>query len=183
MNFELIPAAYVAQELSKKITVASFDPENEWFFFDGAFNFATNIEISVNTWLHENFVAVYNKEIVAYFEGIWSRPLDIISGFRTINFSKKYSRIFILALFKYLDYLFVNRGCRVLNWTVALQNCYAMKQYERFVADYCGHRVGIRHHTQKSYTGKISDSYLYEITQEEYLEWKARGFRKRLVDA
>jgi len=89
MGIELIPAAYVAQDLSRKIMAATLDVENEWFFYDGAFNFTANIETSVNTWLHENFVAVYNGEIFAYFEGIWTRPLDIISGFRTINFKKK----------------------------------------------------------------------------------------------
>jgi hypothetical protein len=179
MSITLVPAAYAAQELSKKITVAAQDMENEWFFFDGAFNFTVNLETSVNTWLHENYIAVYNNEIIAYFEGVWSRPLDIISGFRTINFNPKYSRIFIRALFMYFDILFVNRGCKVLNWTVALQNEYAMKQYDRFVDTFCGHRVGIRHYAQKSYTGKISDSCLYEITQEEYDDWKQRGFKKR----
>ncbi len=179
MGIDLIPAAYAAQELSKKISAASLDPENEWFFFDGAFNATVNLETSVNTWLHENYIAVYNNEIIAYFEGIWNRPLDIISGFRTINFSKKYKRLFVALLFKYLEHLFVNRGCEVFNWTVALQNEHAMKQYDRFVKEYCGHKVGIRHHAQKSYTGKISDSCLYEITKDEYYEWKQRGYKKR----
>jgi hypothetical protein len=179
MDFELIPATFVASELMRKISIATFDVENEWFFFDGAFNSVSCLETGINTWLHENFVAVYNKEIIGYFEGLWSRPLDIIAGFRTINFTKKYSRIFTLSLFKYFDYLFVNRGCMAFNWTVALLNEHALKQYERFVRDYCGHRVGLRHQAQKSYTGKASDIYLYEITQEEYLEWKARNFKKR----
>ena len=33
--------------------------ENEWFFYDDAFN-TTTLESGCNTWLHENFVAVYN---------------------------------------------------------------------------------------------------------------------------
>jgi hypothetical protein len=41
MGVELVPVAYVALELSKKITTAAFDVENEWFFFDGAYNFST----------------------------------------------------------------------------------------------------------------------------------------------
>lgn len=32
MQFELIPAACVASELMRKITLATFDHENEWFF-------------------------------------------------------------------------------------------------------------------------------------------------------
>jgi hypothetical protein len=179
MSVELIPAAYAAQELSKMITTAALDPENEWFFFDGAYNFSTNIETTVNTWIHENYIAVYNKEIIAYFEGIWSRPLDVITGFRTINFSKKYKRLFVATIFKYFEHVFINRGCEALNWTVAIQNEAAMKQYDRFVKDYCGHKVGIRHHAQKSYTGKVSDSCLYEITKDEFYEWKQREYKKR----
>jgi len=178
MEFTLVPAAYVAQELSRKVTAATFDIENEWFFFDGAFNVSMNIETSVNTWLHENFVVVCDKEIIAYFEGHWDRPLDIISGFRCINFSKKHSKVFVETILQYIDYLFTNRGCKAINWIVALQNEHAMKQYDRFVKSYCGRRVGMRHHAQKSYTGKISDVCLYEITQEEYLEYKRRGYTK-----
>jgi hypothetical protein len=79
----------------------------------------------------------------------------------------------------YLDYLFVNRGCQVFNWTAAFQNEHAIKQYERFIKDYCGHKVGIRHYAQKSYTGKVSDINLYEITRREYFNWKGRNFRKK----
>jgi hypothetical protein len=74
--------------------------------------------------------------------------------------------------------LFVNRGCQAFNWTVALQNEHALKQYERFIQDYAGHKVGIRHHAQKSYAGKISDINLYELTHDEYFDWKGRNFAK-----
>jgi len=179
MSFEFIPAAYVAHDLGKKIMTATFDIENEWFFFDGAFNYSTNIQTSVNTWSNENFVAVYNDEIIAYFEGVWSRPLDIISSFRTINFNKKYSNLFALAFLRYLEHLFVNRNCNAFGWCVALQNERAAKQSARFTRDYCGHYVGLRHHSQKSYAGKISDVNMYEITQEEFFDWKNRRYKKR----
>jgi hypothetical protein len=131
-----------------------------------------------NTWLHEYFVAVSGgKEIFAYFEGQWQRPMDIINGFRTINFNPDIAGMFIRALFAYFDYLFVNRGCQAFNWTVAVQNAYALKQYDRFVRGHCGHRVGIRHYAQKSSTGRISDIILYEMTREEYFGWKQKNFR------
>jgi hypothetical protein len=96
-----------------------------------------------------------------------------------IHFGARYSRIAVKAFFTYLDYLFVNRGCQVFNWTVALQNEHALEQYQRFITNYCGHKVGTRRHAQKSYTGKISDINLYEITRGEYFDWKNRGFRKK----
>jgi hypothetical protein len=85
----------------------------------------------------------------------------------------------VKAFFTYLNYLFVNRGCMAFNWTVSHQKIHAMVQYERFVKDYCGHKVGTRHSAQKSYTGKISDINLYEIVRDEYFEWQERNYRKR----
>lgn len=104
--------------------------------------------------------------------------MDIITGFRMIHFGVKYSVMTAKAALSYLDYLFENRGCKAFNWTVAHQNKTAMVQYERFVEESCGHKVGIRHHAQKSYTGKISDITLYEITYEEYFNWKNGCLRK-----
>jgi hypothetical protein len=177
----LEPAAAFIQPLNHLIMKATFDPANEWFFYDGAHSAASVLESGMsNTWLHENFVAVSeNKEIITYFEGQWQRPMDIISGFRAINFQPDPAGLAVRTLFTYFDYLFVNRGCQVFNWTVALQNVHALKQYERFIRYYCGHKVGIRHHAQKSYTGKISDINLYELTREEYFNWKERNFRSR----
>jgi hypothetical protein len=171
---ELVPASFCLSELAKKIMAATLNVENEWFFADGAFNTSTSFEqpYACNTWLYERYVAVYNREIVAYFDGLWSRPIDIIASFRAINFNPKFGHLFAVSVFKYLDYLFVNRGCMAFNWTVALQNKHALQQYERFITNYCGRRVGMRSHAQKSYTGRISDIYLYELTREDYFEWK-----------
>jgi hypothetical protein len=181
MTFTLEPAAAYAQQLNYLIMKATFEPANEWFFYDGAHSGANVLEQNMsNTWLHECFVAVSEKqELFAYFEGQWQRPMDIINGFRTINFKPDAAGMFIRALFAYFDYIFVNRGCQVFNWTVAFQNEYALRQYERFINQHCGHRVGTRHYAQKSYTGKTSDINLYEITREEYFDWKGRNYRHR----
>jgi len=182
--FTLEPAVAYAPQLNTAIMNATLDTENEWFFYDGAHNGGNFLEINMsNTWLHENMIAKNNKqEIFAYFEGQWLRPMDIITGFRMIHFGKNNSVMIVKALFCYLEYLFVNRGCHAFNWMVALQNESALKQYERFIQDYCGHKVGTRHYAQKSYTGKISDINLYEITRFEYFEWKERLFSKRPRD-
>jgi hypothetical protein len=178
MSLELVPSSFCVNELTKKIMAATLDVENEWFFGDGAFNTATSFESvgACNTWLYERYVALYNKEIIACFDGMWSRPVDIIT-----NFNRKYGRLFAVSCLKYLDYLFVNRGCMAFNWSVALQNKHALSQYERFVTHYCGHRVGLRTHAQKSYTGKISDIYLYEISRDEYFAWKSRTSQKPVI--
>jgi len=179
--FTLEPAAAYASQLNYLIMKATQDIANEWFFYDGAHNGSSSLEQNMsNTWLHENIVMLSsNQEIIAYFEGQWFRPIDIITGFRMIHFGKKYSFMLVKAFLSYLDYLFVNRGCQAFNWMVALENENALIQYERFIRDYCGHNVGIRHYAQKSYTGKISDINLYEITRVEYFNWKEHSFAKR----
>jgi len=181
LTFTLEPAASYAQQLNYLIMKATLDVANEWFFYDGAHNGAHALELNMsNTWLYENMVAISgDQKLFAYFEGQWTRPMDIINGFRMIHFGGKYPLLFAKAFFSYLDYLFVNRGCQAFNWMVALQNVYALDQYERFIKNYCGHKVGVRHYAQKSYTGKISDINLYEITAREYYEWKERLFTKR----
>jgi RimJ/RimL family protein N-acetyltransferase len=172
MSYSLEPAFIVERELSRLLIKASIDSANQWFFVDGAFTANVILEQSPNTWLHENFVVLCGKEIVAYFEGTWNRPLDIISGFRFILLDKTKARSVSKAFFQYLDYLFVLRGCKVFNWTVAEKNVHAYKIYEKFIKRYCGHRVGKRTHAQKGYTGEVSDSFLYELTRDEYFTWK-----------
>lgn len=151
MALELIPASFCLTELTKKIMLATLDTRNEWFFADGAFNTATSFDQpgACNTWLYERYAVLYNKEIIAYFDGMWSRPVDIIASFRAINFNPKYGRLFVVSILKYLDYLFVNRGCMAFNWSVALQNQHALQQYERFIKNYCGRKIGMRTHAQK----------------------------------
>ena len=181
MTFTLEPAAAYSSQLNYLIMKATLDTANEWFFYDGAHNGINSLEQNMsNTWLYENFAAVSGDNVLfAYLEGQWLRPMDIITGFRMIHFGGKYNYMMTKALFSYLDYLFINRGCNAFNWMVALQNKSALVQYERFVEKYCGHKVGIRHYAQKSYTGKISDIILYEITMEEFFKWKNRNFGRK----
>lgn len=112
MTFNLEPAAYFAPQLNRKIIAASFDATSEWFFFDGASNSTSLDQNGCNTQMYEKFVAVTKGEIFAYFEGIWTRPLVIITSFRLINFNKEHPYTSVIAFFEYLDYLFV---CHSMN--------------------------------------------------------------------
>lgn len=105
--------------------------------------------------------------------------MDIIAGFRFILFEKDKTIILGKAFFEYLDYLFVKRGCNAFNWIVAEKNEHAYRLYEKFTKNYMGHKIGKRHFGQKSYSGIVSDIYLYEITKDEYFEWKKENKRKK----
>lgn len=172
MSYKLEPAFAVAPGLSRKLVLAGMDLENQWFFSDGSFSENGIIEHHPNTWINENFVVLDEEGIIAYFCAQWSRPLDTITGFRLILFEKNKSRMATKAFFEYLDYLFTKRGCNAFNWCVAEKNEHAYKLYEKFVNKYMGHKIGKRHFGQKSYTGVVSDIYLYEITKDEYFAWK-----------
>lgn len=173
MSYKLEPAFAVAPGLTRKLVLAGMKEENQWFFSDGAFSENGIIEHQPNTWNNENFVVLDDDGIIAFFCATWNRPLDIISGFRLILFDKKKGNTVTKAFFEYLDYLFTKRGCNAFNWTVAEKNEHAYKLYEKFINKYMGHKVGKRFFGQKSYTGIISDIYLYEITKDEYFQWKS----------
>lgn len=172
MSYKLEPAFAVAPGLTRKLVLAGKDLENQWFFTDGAFTETGIIEHQPNTWINENFVVLDEEGIIAYFCATWSRPLDIISGFRLILFEKEKVVIAVKAFFEYLEYLFIKRGCKAFNWIVAEKNEHAYNLYEKFIKKYMGHKIGKRHFGQKSYTGIVSDIYLYEITRKEYFNWK-----------
>ena len=168
----LEPAYTVYPGLIRKLTLAGMNPKYQWFFSDGAFTPESIVSPTINSWSSEDFVVIDDNGIIAFFSAKWVRPLDILNSLRIILFDENKSIIATNAFFEYLDYIFKARGCNALNWIVAEKNEHAYKLYERFIKKYCGHRVGKRHYGQKSYTGEISDVILYEITKEEYFDWK-----------
>ena len=172
MAYSIEPAYLVQNELTRLIIKAGTDPVNKWFFTDGAFTPDSQLERTPNTWMHENFVVIENKQVLAYFEAFWNKPLNIITSFRMIFFEKDKANTIVKALFQYFEYLFISRGCKAFNWIVAGKNYHAHRIYEKFIKKYFGHKVGMRHNGQMAYNGEISDVYLYEITQEEYMKWK-----------
>lgn len=175
MTYSIEPAYTVKNELSRMIMKAGTEKENKWFFTDGAFNADAQLESSPNTWCHENFVVIYNKKIVAYFESPWNKVLNIINGFRFILFDKSKSIVVARAFFQYLDYLFIVRGAKSIFWIVAEKNEHAYKLYEKFTQKYCGHKIGKKHYGQMGYDGEVSDVCMYELTKEEFLIWKNRN--------
>ena len=171
-DYKIEPAFTVYTGLIRKLTIAGMNPKYQWFFSDGAFTPETIVTPSENSWTSEDFVVIDDNGIIAFFSAKWIRPLDILTNLRIILFDENKTIAATKAFFEYLDYLFIARGCKALNWIVAVKNEHAYKLYEKFINKYCGHRVGKRHYGQKSYTGDISDVILYEITNEEYFLWK-----------
>lgn len=172
MSFKIEPAYVVYNELIQKIMFASLEEKNKWFFSDGAFTPENIITPTLNNWINEEFAFLDNNEIVAFISARWVRPLDVIHSVRLIVFNEKKFRILVKGVFWFFDYLFTKRGCNAVNWVVALKNIHAYTIYEKFITNYFGHRIGIKHYGQKSYSGEISDIILYEVTKEEYLLWK-----------
>ena len=178
-HFKIEPASSVYPGLIRKITLAGMNPKYQWFFSDGAFTPDSIVQTTTNSWISEDFVVLDDEGIIAFFSAKWVRPLDILNSLRIILFEESKSLIATKAFFEYLDYLFAGRGCNALNWIVAEKNEHAYRLYEKFTKNYMGHKIGKRHFGQKSYSGIVSDIYLYEITKDEYFEWKKENKRKK----
>lgn len=174
MSCRLEPAFTVAVGLSRKLVLAGMDDKNQWFFSDGGYSENLMLEHQPNTNIFENFVVLDDSGIVAYFNAMWNKSLNIIVSFRLILFEANKCVSAMKCFFEYLDYLFINRGCKSFNWIVAEKNEYALALYQKFIKKQLGHLVGKRHYGQKSYTGEISDIYLFEITDKEFFYWKNR---------
>ena len=103
MAYSIEPAYLVQNELTRLIIKAGTDPVNKWFFTDGAFTPDSQLERTPNTWMHENFVVIENKQVLAYFEAFWNKPLNIITSFRMIFFEKDKANTIVKALFQYAE--------------------------------------------------------------------------------
>ena len=108
MAYSLEHAYYVQHELSRLIIKSGTNPANKCFFTDGAFVANSQLERTANTWNHDDFVVICEKEILAYFEATWNKSLNIITSFRLIIFNsqkartatKAFSKITIFSVFK-----------------------------------------------------------------------------------
>ena len=173
--YSIEPAYLVYNELVNKLMEASRRKENQWFFTSAAFSPESCLDLTADTGKHENFVVIERKEIIAYFTACWDKALNVLDGFSIIFFNENKSLVATKALFQYLDYVFIVRGCNVLSWLVAEKNEKALNIYRRFVKHYCGREIGKKTRGQKGYSGEISDIIFFEITKEQYINCKNRG--------
>ncbi len=175
MSYSLEPAYAVRNKLVRALLKAGTNPENQWFFTDGAFIPDQMIEYQPNTYQKDDFAVISDNKIIAFFSAQWNKQLQIIVGFRIICLNSSKSMEMSKAIFTYFDYLFVARGCKVLNFLVADKNVHAKNIYDKFTTKYFGHVTGHRTRGQMSYTGEISDVTTYEVTCDEYFAWKNRN--------
>ena len=66
--YSIEPSFTVNNELARLILKAGTMHENKCFFTDGAFVANSQLERTANTWNHDDFVVICEKEILAYFE-------------------------------------------------------------------------------------------------------------------
>ena len=170
MALSLQPAYLFWPKLARLLFKASVNLENKWFFIESGFNLQSLDRIG-NFSLSENFVVMDDDKIVAYIEGFWKSSLKVLEHFRFILFDKSYSMNFMSILFKYIDYLFLTRGCDVFNWSVAKKNVHALKLYNTITKCCGGRQIGQYTRILRSYDGEISDSILFELTKEDYLRY------------
>ena len=161
-------------DLARLLLKCSTDLKNQWFFTDGTFNMEIELERAPNTWLHENFIVGDGNKIIGYFTANWRRPLDIIENLRIISFSDDNPLYIAKAFMEYLDYLFMNRGCKSVNWIVPMNDVYLSRISNKFIKRKCGNLTGIKTSYTISYSGEVSDAMLFELSLEQYMLGKTK---------
>ena len=171
MAYSIEPSYVLADGICKELANASTKINNKWYFSGTGFN-ASNIDRNGDFSATENFAIVSDKKIIAYIESRWLRSLKVLVDFNIILFDDSKKISFVDAVLSYFEYVFISRGCDVITFDVADKNVPLVNLCSKFSSKYFGHKCGIKTRNIKSINDEVSNAILYEITKEEYLEWK-----------
>ena len=102
MSYSLESVYLVRNELIRLIMKAGTKKENKWFFTNSSFLPEEQIERIPNTWNNDNYVVVCDTKIVAYFEAIWNKVLNVVVSFRNLllilDFSTRVFSLFVKSV-------------------------------------------------------------------------------------
>ncbi len=171
MAYSIEPSYVLADGICKELANASTKINNKWYFSGTGFN-ASNIDRNGDFSVTENFAIVSDKKIIAYIESRWLRSIKVLVDFKIILFDDTKKISFVDAVLSYFEYVFISRGCDVITFDVAEKNSSLVKLCSKLSSKYFGHKCGVKTRNLKSLNGEISDAILYEITKEEYFNWK-----------
>lgn len=162
-------------KLARLLFKASTQEKNTWYFQNHDLIIEKELEHDANTCAYERQIIAKNDSILGYISAEWKRPVDIIDNFRVINFTNSNSIYLIKGVLGFIDYLFMERGCKVINFSIPEKSDYLKKITKHFIMNFMGHQIGLKHYSIISYSGIISDEILCEITYEDYFNWKNKN--------
>jgi hypothetical protein len=163
------------EELKIKLIDTWYDEKYKYYYMGGGHKPYCPAE---NDWGAREFVSLdKNGKILGYISYTINRNVNSIYEFGAINFSDD-KFIFGIDLFKVIDNIFCQFGHQKLEWDVVCGNPIE-ESYDEAVAKIGGRIVGIKKRAVKLADGKLYDKKMYEILQEDYLEYKKKHKKER----
>lgn len=110
--------------------------------------------------------------VIGFFEAFIERDTYKISAVSAINF-KDINITFSKDFYQFMSELFVKHKFRKIEWFVVVGNP-AEKLYDKIIAKYGGHIVGVKHETRKTADGILRDEKDYEIFKSDFDAYMTR---------
>lgn len=160
-------------ELKKVDRENWLNPAMKWYSTGG---FNREIEVSREDWNMIQMVSVDEEgHVHGYFHVNVYEAESSLVDLGVVNYGKKCDPMFALDFYRFLCYLFLERGFRRLEWTVVIGNPIE-KMYDRFCKKAGGRIVGTRRKAVMLMNREFADEKIYEIFHDDVLAYlNAKG--------
>lgn len=159
------------EELRRKFYDIWYDPEYQYYFGTQC---RKPLEFSSSYTADKDLVSVDSTgSIVGYISYGINVETKVAYQFGCINFTKSNYQLFASDIMQAIDDIFCKFGCNVMEFNVIIGNK-AEKHYDRLVKRLNGTILCQRHNRAVDLSGNLHDDKLYEITKEQYMNYKNR---------
>lgn len=151
------------EELKRVDRQAWLNPDMKWYY-NSAWN--KEIEVSTDDWNYIQMVSADDDgNVLGYFHVAVDEIPGNLQNLGVINYGNKCNYTFASDFYRFLYYLFIERGFQRLEWSVTIGNPIE-KMYDRFCKKVGGNIVGITHKSAVLMNRQLVDEKIYEVFQE-----------------
>lgn len=167
----LLNAKGYQNELQDLLYEVWYDPKYQ-YYFTSPYRYSVNLdETAYLPEITRDFISVNSEgKIVGYICYIVDSATKLAYNFGAINFTDD-GFTFGRDLYQAIDDIFVKFGMETFEFSVVRGNP-VEKRYDHLVDKLGGRILCTRHARARNMAGEICDDKLYEITREEYLNYK-----------
>lgn len=170
------PAILYNDQLEKLYAQCWYDTKYQYYFSSGYRNRLDLSSVYTNPSSRREFVSVDNDgKLLAYISYFVDIEVELAYNFGFMSFPD--SSIFIVAkdLYNVIDDIFCKYNLAVCEIS-CIEGNPVLSKYQKLVKKFNGRMVGYRTHRQKLLDGSIKGDYLFEVTRDQYLQYKnSRG--------
>ena len=155
-------------ELKRADRQSWLKPAMKWYNVGG---WNKEIEVSRDDWNVIQMVSVDDDgHVRGYFHVNVFEAQSSLIDLGVVNYGAKCDPVFALDFYRFLCYLFVERGFRRLEWTVVIGNPIE-KMYDRFCRKAGGRIIGVRHDAVMLMNREYADEKIYEVFHDDVLTY------------